>query len=204
MSMTLFEQPGKANTQETLRLAVAAAKEKGFDLVVASSRGDSAYVALDEAKKQGYEGNIVIVPTAWGAKNRGENRMSREIIADLRSKGCEVVFAAHALSGAERGLSTVFKGVYPVEVMAHTLRMFGQGVKVCVEIGLMAMDAGVVDQNRPMVAVGGTAVGADTACILTAGYTASILDTKIHEIICKPSLYKPVDDSIEKPVFGVK
>lgn len=204
MSMTLFEQPGKANTQETLHLAVQAAKEKGFDLVVASSRGDTAYAAIEEAKKQGYEGQIVVVATAWGGKLNNVNAMSREMMADLRVKGCEVVVAAHALSGAERGLSKVFTGVYPVEVMAYTLRMFGQGVKVCVEIGLMAMDAGAVDQTRPMVAVGGTAVGADTACILTAYYTAKVLDTKIHEIICKPSLYKPVDDSVEKPIFGVK
>lgn len=93
------------------------------------------------------------------------------------------------LSGAERGISRKFSGAYPVEIMAHTLRMFGQGTKVCVEIAMMALDNGAIELNKPVVCVGGSARGADTACIITPAYTADCLDTKIHEILCKPGLY---------------
>lgn len=107
----------------------------------------------------------------------------------LEAKGVRIVTAAHALSGAERALSRNFSGVYPVEIVAHTLRMLSQGTKVCVEIGMMAMDCGAVECGKPVVAVAGTGRGADTAVILTPAYTADFLSTKIHEMLCKPGLY---------------
>ena len=36
--------------------------------------------------------------------------------------------------------------------------------------------------------MGGTGRGADTVCRLTPDYTADLLGTRIHEILCKPSL----------------
>ncbi len=115
--------------------------------------------------------------------------MTDERRAELTAAGVHIIHAAHALSGAERGISRKFNGAYPVEIMAHTLRMFGQGTKVCVEIAMMALDNGAIEFNKPVVCVGGSARGADTACIITPAYTADCLDTKIHEILCKPGLY---------------
>ena len=37
--------------------------------------------------------------------------------------------------------------------------------------------------------VAGTGRGADTVCVLTPGYTASLFDTRVHEVLCKPGLY---------------
>ena len=107
-----------------------------------------------------------------------------------------VVTAAHALSGAERGISKAFGGVYPVEIMAATLRMFGQGVKVCVEIALMAADCGAIRAKQPVMVVGGTGGGADTACVITPSYTTSLLETKVNEILCKPALL-PQEETAE-------
>ena len=72
--------------------------------------------------------------------------------------------------------------------MANTLRMLGQGTKVCVEIAMMALDNGAIAYGRQVIAVGGTGRGADTICRLTPDYTADLLGTRIHEILCKPSL----------------
>ena len=94
--------------------------------------------------------------------------------------------AAHLLSGAERGLSKKFGGVYPVEIIAHTLRMFGQGVKVGVEIAVMALDAGAIPYGRDVVAVGGSGEGADTAIVIRPAHAQAILETHISEIICQP------------------
>ena len=101
-------------------------------------------------------------------------------------KGFHLCTAAHVLSGAERSLSNTFKGVYPVEIIAHTLRMFGQGTKVCVEISAMAADAGLIRTGEPVIAIGGTARGADTAVVLRPEVSYNILKTKIDRIICKP------------------
>jgi hypothetical protein len=98
----------------------------------------------------------------------------------------KVLTTTHVLSGAERGLSRKFGGVYPVEIIAHTLRMFGQGVKVCVEVAVMALDAGMIPYGEEVIAVGGTGRGADTAVIIKPAHANSILDTWISEIICKP------------------
>ena len=85
-------------------------------------------------------------------------------------------------------LSLSFHGVYPVEIIAAALRMFGQGTKVCVEVATMAADAGMIPSGEPVIVVGGTGQGADTALILKAANSCRILDTKIEEIICKPLL----------------
>ena len=76
-----------------------------------------------------------------------------------------------------------------MQIIADSLRMLGQGVKVCVEISLMANDAGLLKNNKPVVCVGGSGSGADTICIITPAYSATVFDTIINEIIEKPTLY---------------
>ncbi len=188
--MITFKNTGLENTQETLKHSLCAAIEKELDIVVATSTGDTVFQLLELAKEMNYKQNIIAVTYVYGMKEKGKNVCSDETFAQMREKGVHIVTAAHALSGAERGLSSKFHGVYPVEIIASTLRMFGQGIKVCVEVALMANDSGNITYGKPVIAIGGSSHGADTACILTPGYTANLLDTKIHEIICKPGLYE--------------
>ncbi len=90
------------------------------------------------------------------------------------------------MSGAERALSTSFGGAYPVEIIAHTLRMFGAGVKVAAEIGSMALDAGLIPYGESIIAIGGTKRGADTAVRMVPHHAKSIFETKMREIFCMP------------------
>jgi hypothetical protein len=73
--------------------------------------------------------------------------------------------------------------------MAQTLRMLGQGFKVCVEISGMALDAGLIPYGEEIVAIGGSAKGADTAVVITPAHSNRFFDTKINEIICKPGQF---------------
>ena len=189
LHMIAFEKTGTVNTEETLKIALAAAAERKLDIVVASSEGDTAKRLVALAKEQKLEQHIVVVRCRYGSKEAGTNRMSEEIVRELEQQGATVVTAAHALSGAERGITKAFGSVHPVELMAYTLRMFGQGMKVCVEIALMALDSGSISYGRPVVCIGGSGRGADTVCIMTPSYSSSLLETKIHEILCKPALY---------------
>jgi hypothetical protein len=180
-----FETPGKHNTQETLRLAVEAAKENGIThIVVASNTGETALPLL------GCGLQVVCVSHAYGFMEKGKNELSAETRARLEGGGIRVCTAAHVLSGAERGISKRLGGAYPAELIAHTLRMLGAGVKVCVECAVMALDAGLIPYGEKIVAIAGTKSGADTAMILTPGYASDILDTYINEIICKPGARK--------------
>ena len=183
--MVVFDKPGKANTKETVKLAVEAARKYGIKhIVVASYSGAVA----DEFVEYASEFNIVIVGQVNGHGNKTENPMEEKHLQALREKGLTVMFATHVLSGAERGLSTKFGGVYPVEIMAYTLRCFGQGVKVCFEIGTMALDGRYIPQGERIVAVAGSGGGADTALISVPAFAANIMETKIDEIICKPKV----------------
>jgi hypothetical protein len=184
--MTIFEKPGKANTGAAVNIALSEAKKRGIrHIVVASYTGYTADYFKAETGL-----NIVIVRGSYGfyVKDANSIRMSQEKHEELSACGMKIVTAAHALSGAERSLSTVFKGVYPVEIMANTLRMFGQGTKVCVECATMACDCGAIPSGEPVIAVAGSAEGADTVIILKAANTHRILETKICEILCKPML----------------
>lgn len=194
--MLTFKQVGKTNTDVTLKLSIQTALEREMNLVVATTKGDTALRAAELAKEMGFTGKLVAVSCAYGAKAVDENSLSNEVRDRLHQQGVTVVTAAHALSGAERGISKAFGGVYPVEIMAATLRMFGQGVKVCVEIALMAADCGAIRAKQPVMVVSGTGTGADTACVITPSYTASLLETKINEILCKPALL-PQEETAE-------
>ena len=181
--MIVYEVPGKQHTAETLRLAAERARAADVHLVVASTAGDTALAALDAAEAAGILDKLVIVGSV---PDKGVQKMRPEVQEALARKGVPLVLASHVLSGAERGLSTKMGGIYPVELMADTLRMISRGVKVCVEIAVMALDAGEIPFEKPVVCIGGSGKGADSACVVTPSYAADILKTRVNEIICKP------------------
>jgi hypothetical protein len=92
---------------------------------------------------------------------------------------------AHALSGLERSVAKKHSGVYPVLLIADTLRLLGQGTKVAVEVAVMAADAGMLT-GKDIISIGGSGGGADTALVLKPAHQNNFFDLRIKEIICKP------------------
>lgn len=183
--MVIFENAGSENMQETIRLAVKRAMELDCDIVTCSTRGNTAAALLDHAEAVGFKNKVVVVRGVGNKRREGVNMMDDEDRAALEARGARIVTAGHALSAGERGLSGVFKGIYPLEIMAATLRTFGQGVKVAFECAVMALEADQIPFGKPVVAMGGTGVGVDAAVVITPCYSADILDTVVHEVICK-------------------
>jgi hypothetical protein len=182
-----FDTKGPSNTGETIRIALEEAKKRRISHIICSSNsGKTANLLADEAAKTGYEGRLVCVTHVFGFRENGVNELPEEDRRRLEERGVRTYTAGHVLSGAERGLSSQFQGAYPVEIIAHTLRMFGQGIKVCVEISVMALDGGLIPYGQPIIAMGGTVSGVDTAALLTPAHAGAILKTRIHEILCKP------------------
>jgi hypothetical protein len=60
------------------------------------------------------------------------------------------------------------------------------GLKVAVESVLMAADAGAIDITEEVIAVGGTASGADTVCVIRPAHTANFFDLQVREIVAMP------------------
>ena len=63
----------------------------------------------------------------------------------------------------------------------------GQGSKVCIEVVLMAADAGLIPVDQDVVAVGGTGSGADTILRIKPTNSTRLFDVRIREVIAKPS-----------------
>ncbi|MCP4692169.1 MAG: hypothetical protein GY859_29255 [Desulfobacterales bacterium] len=177
-----FDKPGKSNTGQTLKLARDRAEALGIDeVVVASTTGETAVKALEIFT--GFR--LTAVTTHCGAKKPFESSMSDEVMKNLREKGAAVVSATHALSGVERAVAQKHSGIYPALLIADTLRLFGQGTKVAVEIAIMAADARALT-GKDIVAIGGSSRGADTALVLKPVNQSDLFDMRIREIICKP------------------
>ncbi len=176
-----FNAKGEQNTEATVKAAVNRAKELGIKkVVVASCTGRTAVLLLDSGLE------IVCVTHQVGFAKPGEDELPAEMRQRLQENGVAVLTTTHLMAGLDRALRFQFQGVYPAEIVATTLRMFGQGVKVCAEICGMACDAGLVTPGENVVAIGGSATGADTAVVISPAHSQHFFKTKIREIICKP------------------
>lgn len=184
-----WEKPGEHNTDSTLLLALERADQLGInDLVVASCTGYTINKLRPQA--QGY--NIVCVTHHNGFEEPGINEMDDETRQELQKSGIKVLTSTHLLAGVDRAVRNKFGGVYPAEIMAQTLRLFGQGVKVAVEVAVMALDAGLIPFGEEIISMGGSASGADAAIVIKPAHSNHFFDTEIREIICMPRIKSKV------------
>lgn len=181
--MYIFEKQGPVNTEKTLEIALEAAQSRGIKhIIVASNTGETVKKLLDMDVK---DVTVICVSLVYGYYETGKQTMPEETRRELEERGVRIIIAAHMLSGGERAFSRAFGGIGPVEAAAKTLMMFGRGTKAGVEAAVMATDCGAIPYGEPVVVVAGTSRGADTAMILRPAYTASFLDTRIDEMLCK-------------------
>jgi hypothetical protein len=183
-----FDSPGKQNTEKVVDLAVKRAKDRKIErIVVASGTGRTGVLVAEKGVKKGIQ--TVVVTDAYGSSKKGEWEMKKSNEEKLREMGVPIVSATHVLSGVERSITKKLGGASRVEAVAEALRsLFGQGMKVCVEISTMAADAGEVpcDDDAEIIAIAGTNEGADTAVIIHPSNANAFFDLQIKEIIAMP------------------
>jgi hypothetical protein len=151
---------------------------------VASCTGRTAFAAR---KIFAPSARIIAVTHVTGFAEPNVQELSEEDRRALQEQGVEVLTCAHAFGGVGRGVRNKV-GTYQIdEIMAFTLRTFGQGTKVAVEIALMAADAGLIRTDEDVIAIGGSGKGADTALVLRPATSSHIFDLKVKEVICKPA-----------------
>lgn len=179
-----FNSPGNANTDTLLEIVRAYAEKEGIkDIVIASTTGETGAKASKIFK--GY--NVIVVTHHFGFQKPGESELKEEFKSEILKNGGKIFTGTHALSSVERAIRKDFGTLQPLELIANTLRLMGQGTKVCVEIVLMAADAGLISDSRDVIAVAGTGRGADTALRVLPANTARFFDLKIKEVLAKPS-----------------
>jgi len=172
-----FEQKGPENTEEVLNIVKSRIKEGDIKkIVLATTRGDTAKAAMDIFAGEAVK--LVIVPHQYGF--REVNRFPRELVAEIESKGHTVHFGTMLFH------TTELYGTDTPQVIANFLRTFGQGMKVCLEIAMMATDGGKVDMGEKVVVVAGSGQGSDTAVVMRAFSSNRYKEIKVQEILCKP------------------
>jgi hypothetical protein len=178
-----FEQAGELNTDILFKAVKEYLKSKNItDIVVASTTGKTGAKAAEMFK--GY--NVVVVTHSFGFREPGKSELQEEYRKQIQENGGKILTGVHALSSAERAVRKNFGTIQPLELIANVLRLMGEGAKVCVEICLMAADAGLIPVDKDVVAIGGTGRGADTALLMRPANAARFFDSKIKEIIAKP------------------
>jgi hypothetical protein len=180
---TYFEAPGRQNTDALLKTAREHAEKTGVrDIVVASTTGETGVAA-----SKLFEGfNLVVVTHHTGFSTPGAQEMSEDNRQKILASGARVLTATHALSSVERAVRKEFGTIGTLEIIANTLRLFGEGTKVCVEIALMATDAGFIPNDRDIIAIAGSGRGADTALLIRPANTSRFFDLEVREVIAKP------------------
>ncbi len=181
--ITYFKDMGIINTDETLRIAKRRADDTGVKtLLIASTYGHTIKKAL-ECFGSGY--TFIVV---GGKREEFPDELHRSLV----DGGHRAVFNSDHDFG------------YP-ETAWETLRRFSEGMKVCVEMTLIATDLGILTAGEEVIAVAGTGRygfeqggGADTAILIEAvrskdffHFDVPTLQSKmegrrIKEILCKP------------------
>lgn len=179
-----FEKAGKENTQKTLQIAKEEAVKRGIShIVVASTFGETALAAAHILNGTGI--NLVVVTHNTGIREPDLQTFDPEIRKKIENMGGKV----HTGTMVLRGLGTALKekgSLSYEQTVADTLRIFGQGTKVMVEIVAMSADAGLIPFSD-VIAVAGTGRGADTAAVIKANSSNRFFDIKVREYLVKPS-----------------
>ena len=178
-----FLEPGSANTEETLKVAKRRTEELGIkSIVVASTSGETGLKAL----KIFADYRVVVVTHTTGFQAPDTQELTSQNRAKILEKGGTILTATHAFGGIGRAVRRRFNTYQVDELIAQTLRVFGQGTKVACEIVLMAADAGLIRTDEEIVSIGGTANGADTALVVKPAHTHDFFQLKVREVLCKP------------------
>ena len=181
--VTYFNEAGKHNTDALLRIVKEYVEKEGVrNVVVASTTGETGAKASKIFKGC----NIVIVTHCFGFREPGKIELKDEYRREILANGTKIFTGVHALSSVERAIRKDFGTIQPLELIANTLRLIGEGTKVCVEITLMAADAGLIPVDKDVIAIAGTGRGADTALRIQPANSGRFFDLKIKEVIAKP------------------
>jgi len=192
-----FEENKPENTDIVLDLVKKKAQERSIKhVVVASTSGETGVKAAEAFRNSGI--NVVVVTHQIGPRG---HELLEENDKEIRDLGGKIVTCTHAFEGVGSSLrrmpprepgQPLPQPYWPAyvpstgELIANVLRLFSRGMKVCLEITVMAADAGAIDIGENVIAVAGQHAGANTAIVIKSANTINFFDLDVQEIIAKP------------------
>jgi len=172
------------DTEDVLQIAKEYSEENDIeDIVVATTRGETGVKTgelFDEDR------NVVAVTHSTGFRNKGEQELEEKNKEKMEENGVEIFTGPMPFHSWNDHYRKEKDSVMPTTIIADTLRLFGQGTKVCVEIVSMAVDAGLVSPE-PVLAIAGTGYGADTVLLIEGKNSRKFFDMEVKEVIAKPT-----------------
>ena len=182
-----FHKPGGKNTKAVLEAVSSRAMDLSIGKVlIATCSGRTAYEALKILDKKI---KIIAVTHVTGYAKPDIQELDEKDRRELESQGVAILTCQHAFGGVGRGVRNKLATHQVDEIIAYSLRIFGQGVKVAIELALMAADAGLVRTDEDIISVGGTGKGVDAALVLQPANSFRFFDLKVKEVICKPAIF---------------
>ena len=178
-----FEKAGPENTEETLKLVKEWSDMLDIQtILVATTSGKTGVKAVELLENH----NVIVVTHSTGFKNENEQELIPEHKNSIEALGGKILTCQHAFAGISRAVRFKFNTYEIDEIIANTLRVLSQGLKVAVEIVLMAADSGLIRTDNDVIAIGGTSEGADTAAVIKPANVSRFFDLKVRGILCKP------------------
>jgi len=174
---------GPQNTASTLEQAFDYAIKNNIQtVVVASTSGETGVAACEHRPEQ--VSRLIIVSHNTGFRSNGVQQMAPEFKDKILNSGAIV----HTGTLVLRGVGSAIRNrmhFSEEQLVAETLRLFGQGIKVCVEMAAMVSDAGLT-KTEDAIFVAGTGRGADTAAHISPAPSNDFFKIKVRHVITKP------------------
>lgn len=186
LQFTLFETPGKKNTDTTLKIAAKNADHlKISTIIIASTTGTTIQAALQYFDPSIYK--IICVTHNYYFRETVRQEFPDDLRENLENQGVNVVSSTLAFSGVGSALIRKFQHFDGISLFSKLLReTMGQGIKVGMEMTLMAVDNGLVKSGEDVLTISGTGRGADTCCWITGASSRYFDKLRVKAIFAKP------------------
>ncbi len=173
----------KMNTREVLKIAKKYALDNEIgDIVIATTTGNTGVLA---SKIFNDRFNLVVVTHSTGFRNLGEQELLENNKNKMLKKNVNIFTGPMIFHSWNDYYRKKYGAIMPTTIIADTLRIFGQGIKVAIEIITMAVDAGLIPP-RPVISIAGTEKGADTVILAEGKNSKKLFEMKVIDIIAKP------------------
>ena len=180
-----MQKTDKLETTEVLNLAEEFARDRDIDdVVVASTGGNTGVEAIKTFDP--VEKNLVIVGHSTGFSEPDEQELDEEAVQKIETAGGKVFVGPMVFHNVNSAIGEK-EGFSSSDLVADTLRLFGQGTKVALECVLMAADAGLVDTGKDVLSIAGTGSGADTVLLIHSANSKDFFESRIKEVVAKPA-----------------
>lgn len=159
-----FDSPGSQNTDRVLQIVEKVANAKGVKIILLATTSGSTGLKAQEV---------------FGANKRligvgsFRYRSNPRLMMEFKRRGGKLVYAYDDVEYN-----------YPRAVQTKYRQRAGEGGKVCTEVVVVAVRAGLLEEGVRVIAIGGTLTGADTAMIIRSA--DDFLGLEIESILCQP------------------